>query len=249
LNVSVKLYQSQAHTCGYYRDRVATNIIVDPAEPALPRLYQGLLSNGFRRAGGIVYRPKCVQCQACIPTRIPTTEFRLNRQQRRTLAKNADVSVSMVSAEDATASDKIDEKTALYQRYIGDRHSGGGMDDPSEEDFRRFLLCDWATVFMLELRLNGQLIGCAVTDVTVDAASAVYTFYDPAYAQRSLGVFSVLQQIDFCQRTQLRHLYLGYWIENHPKMDYKRVFQPIEYYRNTEWQRGHKVIRPAILPI
>ena len=235
MKVSVKLYQSEPHTCGYYRDRIATNIIIDPEEPALPHLYQGLLANGFRRAGGIVYRPKCNNCQACIPTRIAIAEFIENRQQRRTLGKNTDVQATMVAAEFAADRSSVDEKLDLYSRYIASRHRDGGMDNPTEADFRRFLLSEWATVNMLELRLDRKLIACAVTDATTEAASAVYTFYDPAMEARSLGVLSVLKQIEYCRQAQITHLYLGYWIQGHPKMDYKRVFKPLQYYMHGIW--------------
>ncbi|MET0230101.1 MAG: arginyltransferase, partial [Rhodanobacteraceae bacterium] len=31
------------------------------------------------------------------------------------------------------------------------------------------------------------------------------------------------------------HLYLGFWIEGHPKMDYKARFRPLEVLRNGVW--------------
>ncbi|PKM01576.1 MAG: arginyltransferase, partial [Gammaproteobacteria bacterium HGW-Gammaproteobacteria-6] len=48
---------------------------------------------------------------------------------------------------------------------------------------------------------------------------------------------AVLQQILWAQREGLRHLYLGYWIANHPKMDYKARFAPLEILDNGRWVR------------
>ena len=50
-----------------------------------------------------------------------------------------------------------------------------------------------------------------------------------------LGTFAILQQIAWAQRAGLPHLYLGYWISGHRKMDYKRRFRPLEAYDGRRW--------------
>ena len=67
--------------------------------------------------------------------------------------------------------------------------------------------------------------------------SAVYTFYEPDAAARGLGTLGVLKQIEWARRDQRSHLYLGYWIAGHPKMDYKRRFQPLEGFDGRGWRR------------
>ena len=37
------------------------------------------------------------------------------------------------------------------------------------------------------------------------------------------------------RRESRRHLYLGYWIKDHVKMDYKRRFQPLEVFDGRRW--------------
>ena len=76
----------------------------------------------------------------------------------------------------------------------------------------------------------------AVTDLVEDALSAVYTFYDPGEAARGLGTLAILHQIDWARREGRHHLYLGYWIAGHPKMDYKRRFQPLEHFEGRGWR-------------
>ena len=85
---------------------------------------------------------------------------------------------------------------------------------------------------------RGQLLTIAVTDVTDLGLSAVYTFFDPDQERRSLGTFGILQQIAWAQRNGLPHLYLGYWINGHRKMDYKRRFHPLEYFDGKRWLPG-----------
>ena len=226
----LKLFHSGDHACGYWPDRVARDLVLDPRDPRLPALYATTLDWGFRRSGDLLYRPHCRGCRACVAVRIPVGRFRPDRGQRRCLARNADVQVRVLAAE------RTAEQLELYRRYLGARPAGGGMDGHGAAEFDQFLVGNWADGRFLEFRVAGRLVAVAVTDLADRALSAVYTFYDPAESVRSLGTFAILQQIDWARREGREHLYLGYWIEGHPKMDYKRRFSPLEAFDGRGWQ-------------
>jgi leucyl-tRNA---protein transferase len=227
---TVRLFQTLDHRCGYFPDRLARNLVIDPLAPNLAGVYDHALSRGFRRAGGHVYRPHCRGCQACVPCRVDVNLFRPNRSQRRVLQRAADITLRWRVARFE------DEHFALYERYIAARHPGGGMDEPQPEDFRRFLLSPWSRTRYLELREGDRLLATAVSDIGPQGLSAVYTFFEPDLPQRSLGTLAVLKQIELCRQRKLPHLYLGYWIEHHPKMHYKAGFQPLEILHGGQWQ-------------
>lgn len=228
---AVRLFQTLPHACGYFAERVAQNLVIDPTAPDLDIIYPQALARGFRRAGGHLYRPRCATCAACTPCRLPVSAFRPDRSQRRCLKRNADV--VLVDADPGYS----DERHALYRRYLEDRHAGGGMEAGDAGEFTRFLVAPWGGTRFLELRLDGQLLGVAVTDHCADCLSAVYTFYDPAHAARGLGTLAILRQVERARRLALPYLYLGYWISRHPKMDYKRRFRPIEMLTGEGWTR------------
>ena len=225
----VRLFQTLPHTCGYFAERTAQNLVIDPAAPQLDQLYGPALERGFRRAGGHLYYPYCSNCRACTPCRIDVANFAPDRSQRRCLKRNADVQVVESMAGYNT------ERHALYERYLRQRHPGGGMDEADASDFRRFLTAPWSPTLFLELRLAGRLVGVAVTDVCVNGVSAVYTFFDPDEHARSLGTFAILQQVQLAQRRGIPWVYLGFWIEGHPKMDYKRRFRPSQIRGPQGW--------------
>ena len=81
----VRLFQTLPHACGYYAERTAQNLVIDPAAPRLDQLYGPALERGFRRAGGHLYYPNCPQCRACTPCRIDVEHFTPDRAQRRCL--------------------------------------------------------------------------------------------------------------------------------------------------------------------
>jgi arginine-tRNA-protein transferase len=128
-----------------------------------------------------------------------------------------------------------DEYFDLYRRYINNRHNEGSMANPSKSDYHRFLICDWTDTLFFEYRLNRILIAVAVCDLTDSGLSAVYTFFDPDYIERSLGHFAILSQIDESRKRDLDYLYLGYWIRDCNKMSYKRRYKPLEAYLNEQW--------------
>ena len=227
---NVRMFRTGTHPCGYWADREARDLVLDPREPRLPSLYPMALDWGFRRSGDIIYRPSCAGCRACVAVRIPVAEFVPDRSQRRCLKRNADVDARVVAPE------RTDEHLALYRRYLASRHAGGGMDDHGASEFDQFLIGSWNEGRLLELRLQGRLVAVAVTDLTDDALSAVYTFYEPDLASRGLGTLAILKQIAWAKREHRPHLYLGYWIEGHRKMDYKRSFHPLEGFDGRQWR-------------
>ncbi|GAB2513142.1 arginyltransferase [Lysobacter humi (ex Lee et al. 2017)] len=232
----LRLFHTGLHPCGYWPERQARDLVLDPRDPRLADWYALALGWGFRRSGDIVYRPHCGACRACTPVRIPVAPFVPDRTQRKCLRRNADVVMRICPAE------RTDEHLALYRRYLAARHAGGGMDDHGATEFDQFLTGRWSRTRFLEFRLApvdgapGRLIAVAVTDVTADALSAVYTFYDPDAAARGLGTYAILRQLQWAAEDGRHHLYLGYWIAGHPKMDYKRRFRPLEAFDGRQWR-------------
>ncbi len=226
----VRLFQTLPHACGYFAQRTAQNLVIDPASPQLPQIYDVALTRGYRRAGGHVYRPHCANCHACVAARIATADFRPDRSQRRCLARNADLQSAIVPA--ACDSEYFD----LYRRYLAARHKGGGMDEPDADDFKRFLYTPWSPTKFLVWRLRGRLLAVAVTDFTATGLSAVYTFFDPDETARGLGTLAILRQIELARERGLAHVYLGFWIEHHPRMHYKARFRPLELLGAEGWR-------------
>lgn len=227
---TLAFFATPPHDCSYLPDREATTMFVDPRADINKRLYSQLTSLGFRRSGSHYYRPHCESCAACIPVRIDTRYFEHDRNQRRVMSRNADLTCAMAPGH------FTDEYYELYDRYIRQRHADGDMYPPSREQFTSFLVEGATETWFLEMRLEGRLIGLAVVDALEDGLSAIYTVFDPEEDKRSLGTFAVLWQIEEVRRRGTPYLYLGYWIKACRKMNYKTRFRPIEALLDGRWQ-------------
>ncbi|HDN27917.1 MAG TPA: arginyltransferase [Thioploca sp.] len=226
------LYTTYPHECGYLPNRLATTVFVEPSVPNKnPLLYDELSQQGFRRSGERIYRPKCIGCQACMAVRLPVRQFTSRRSQRRVWQKNQDLTVS------AALPTFKPQHYNLYRCYLAARHEGDGMDNPTPKSYMQFLTSAWSKTVFYEFHLKKQLLAVAVVDHIKTGLSAMYTFFDPNYPARSLGVYAVLWEIEETKRLNLDWLYLGYWIKDCRKMHYKTEYQPLEYFYQEKWQR------------
>lgn len=223
-------YQTPIHPCGYLPNRYSINIFADPNKVISTKTYSWLIDHGFRRNGSHLYRPHCPNCSACVPTRVDVDKFKPRRSQQRTLKLNQDLEVLKV--------EKIfkQEHFDLYIQYIQSRHDESPMSQSTRNDYEEFILGTWSDTYFLEFRLAKKLICVAVFDVIAQGLSAVYTFYDTAFQNRGLGTLAILQLIQQAKQQQLPFLYLGYWIEDCQKMNYKINFKPVEGYVDKQWK-------------
>ncbi len=227
----MQFFLTPKHPCSYLSRNNAQTLFFDPRQIITTDTYQILTDQGFRRSGSHLYRPHCVDCQACIPTRVPVADFQPRRSQRRVLSRNEDLTLRI---EDATFSRR---HYHLYERYISLRHADGDMYPASEDQYRSFLLSPWSQSVFVTLYEGDKLLSVAVTDKQPSGLSAIYTFFEPGEDRRSLGTLSILKQIELCQLWGLDYLYLGYWIKDCDKMNYKTQYRPTEMFVNDRWLR------------
>lgn len=193
-----------------------------------PSRMDDFLAAGFRRNGNTMYTMNCRGCKGCVPIRLRAADFRPNRNQRRTWAANQDLLVNY----DRLRVDE--ERLALCDDFLAQRHSGRGSS--ARDYYSGFFLNSIAETYEITYRLDGRLLGLAVVDLAGNGLNAVYFFFAPDQARRSLGTFNILYLIELCRRTGLEFLYLGYWIENVAAMSYKTRFKPYQLRRDGVWQ-------------
>lgn len=195
--------------------------------------YDALLAGGWRHFG-----PQFFRCsrqfhelrglQAIEPLRIVLADFSPSRSQRRVLARNRDIEWQIIPA-------RVDEDAQrLFQRhksrftanvpasifdFIAREHSA---DRPRE---------------CLEFRamLGGRLVAASFLGVGERSASSIYGIFDPEHSRRSLGILTMLREIEWCAATGREHYYSGYSTREPSEYDYKKRFAGIE---KLDWATG-----------
>ena len=222
---------TRALPCPYIPGRTERKVVTDLATPHAAELYERLSRAGFRRSHGLAYRPACPGCNACVPVRIPVGELVWSKTFRRIANRNVDLTVRDMAAH-ATI-----EQYRLFTRYQRSRHSGSEMSTMGFRDFQAMVEDSPIDTRIIEFRDDSEeLVAVMLVDRQADALSAVYSLFDPLMEKRSLGTYMVLWMVRRAEQLELPYVYLGYWIEESPKMAYKARFRPLEGLGPDGWK-------------
>lgn len=224
-------FSTDLATCPYLDNRLERRLVVSLEDHGTDDSHDRLVLAGFRRSQNFAYRPACPGCNACVPIRIPVEQFVITRSWRRTLKQNQDLQAAEKPAK------ATEEQFTLFQRYLASRHADGGMASMGWNEYRSMVEDSPKNSQIMEWRRPDEsLIGVSITDRFKSGLSGVYKFFDPDEGKRSLGTQIILWHIQHAAELGLPYVYLGYWIADSPKMDYKARFRPLEHFTALGWQ-------------
>jgi leucyl-tRNA---protein transferase len=192
-----------------------------------------LWSYGFRHFGTFFFRydKSIYQNSYCdvIPLRINLKKFKYSQSQKRILRRNTDIEVKVREASIDENKQRLFESHKMrFRENIPDSLYTFFSFDPSNIPSRaiEFDLYDIHT-----------LIGIGYLDIGKTSTSSVYTFFDPSYGRRSLGILILLLQIRYSLENGKDYLYPGYAYKQPSFYDYKKNFYGLEFFNwKRDWQ-------------
>jgi arginyl-tRNA--protein-N-Asp/Glu arginylyltransferase len=219
-------FTSTPSPCQYLPDRI-WQLRYEVHPEITPADYTLRLQSGWRRFGPVLFRPECPACRMCQSLRVPVESFRPNESQRRTWRQNAGEVEIRIGPPSITP-----EKIALSARFHDYGRQVKGWPEDGEPDLRFFTRNPFRTEEWT-YHLGGRLIGVGYVDALAEGLSAIYFYWDPADAKRSLGTFNVLAMIAAAKERGVPHVYLGYYVEGCRSLEYKARFTPNEVLRES----------------
>jgi arginine-tRNA-protein transferase len=240
--------------CPYLPGRSERKVFTELKGAHADQLNEALGRIGFRRSQTVAYRPSCLDCHACVSVRVVASKFVPSGTQKRDLKRNADLVVTECRPW------ATDEQFALLAKYLGARHPDGGMSAMDELDYADMIEHTPVNSVVTEYRepdvggRPGRLVGACLTDRQGDGLSMIYSFYDPDLEGRAgLGNYIILDHIMRAAAEGLPYVYLGYWVEGSPRMQYKVRYRPLERLTREGWQlmdteEQHRLIVAATAP-
>jgi len=233
-----RFFVTNPSPCPYLPGKTERKVFTELNGPHAAELNDALSRIGFRRSQNVAYRPSCIDCKACVSVRVVSSEFKPSTTQRKIIRRNSDLQVS--GCKPWSTSEQYD----LLRRYLSKRHPDGGMTNMDEMDFADMVEQSPVTSQVIEYRepssngSAGKLIGACLTDYQGDGLSMIYSFYDAEAAGRpGLGNFIILDHILRAREAEMPYVYLGYWVDGSPRMQYKTRYRPIERLGPDGWER------------
>ena len=237
LPIAPQFYVTAPQPCPYLDGRMERKLFTALQGEHAQKLNDALSKQGFRRSQNVLYRPSCAECSACLSARIRVADFEPSRTQRKLIRRNAHL------RRNATSPWATEDQFALFRRYLDHRHADGGMADMDIFEFAAMIEETPIRSRVIEYTRPAEdgergrpLAAVSLTDVFDDGLSMVYSFYDPALINDSLGTYLILDHIEIAREAGLPYVYLGYWVPGSRKMGYKANFTALEIYKAGQWQ-------------
>ena len=217
--------------CPYLPAKVACMPLRLPLAPLTPQEFDELLAEGDRRAGPFLYRTRCPACSACEALRIPVARFTPSKSQRRVARRNQGSVTMEFGAPQLTA-----RHVELYNRHKTERGLSRHEEPTTAQGYRMHVLETCVETREVRYLVDGRLVAVSILDFGEKSCSSVYHYFDPDQEDRSLGVLSVLREIDLCRELGLDWYYLGLYVKDCRALTYKASYFPHQKLLAGEWQ-------------
>ncbi len=192
--------------------------------------YKDMLERGWRRFGRMHFVPECKTCNKCVSMRIDVKNYKFSKSEKRIINKNKDTKLYI--QEPSMTLEHLDLYDKYHRKMNEKKNWPFSPIEPSDYLKSYVEGKEFYSKEFLYIR-DDKLIGVALVDVLDSGISSIYCFYDHDYSKTlSIGKFSILAQIKVAKDLNIPYIYLGYWIDKHFSMGYKKAYAPFEILKN-----------------
>ena len=235
-NKNLIFRRTLSFNCSYLPKKMEKRLYINiPKSTDNQNLVSELTKNGFRRSFDHMYIPICDSCNMCIPSRINIKKFKLSKSNKRNLKINQDLIFKLDTGK------RNNERYELFKEYCITRHNDSQMAHMNKDEFESFFYNKFNKTNIYDIfDSSNSLIGSILMDVFADGYSAIYSFFEPQFKKRGLGKYLIIKSILELKVQNIPYLYLGFWVKNSTKMDYKVNFNNTELFVNGKWKEKTK---------
>lgn len=207
-------------------------------EEVPPSMLDHYLSKGWFRGSSMLYRSSVLyldqELHEVINIRLPLKNYEPKKRLRRIKRKVHEAFRVVVRPFENSI-----EKELLYENH---KHRFRGyLQDTlltflkgEDEERQHLSIFDTYEVCVYD---NETLVGFSLFDVGEVAVASILGIFDEYYHQYSIGLFTMLQEIEYAQSLGYQYYYPGYILSNTRVFDYKLRVGKMEFYNHhQQWQ-------------
>lgn len=196
-------------------------------EKLQPQELDAYLARGWYRMGQSIFTTHYLcfsdQFYSAIWVRLPLEGYQYSKSLRKIIRRNTERFKTVFNKSQLTY-----EKEQLYQRY---KASFPGLLAPTLKesllDGEEFNIYQTYEVNVYD---GSRLVATSFFDVGKTSAASILGIYDPEYSIHSLGLYTMLMEIEYCLQNKMLFFYPGYIVPNYARFDYKLRIGETEYY-------------------
>lgn len=185
------------------------------------------LDRGWYRMGQAVFTCRFLIFHGtlfpAIWVRLSLDNYKFSKRKRKRVATLSERFDTVIRPFELTS-----EKEDLYQIYrkqfpakIAPTLSAALLDDSERNIFESHEIAVYD---------EGALIAFSVFDLGEDSIASILGVYHPAYSKYSMGMYSMLREIEFGIQSGFKYYYPGYVVPGYDKFNYKLQIGAVDYF-------------------
>ena len=199
-----------------------------------PARYDYYLASGWFRGSVMLYKMDLLcldnDIYSVVNIRLNTDDYQMKKRHRKLFKKNN--RIYTVKIGEASINSRKEE---LYERQ---KNKFKGFIHSSLSDFLHSGFMD--TVFdtkEIEVYDGEKLVAVSYFDVGFRSMASLLCLYDNRYKKDSLGIFTMLHEVEFARDHSIKWYYPGYVLDKSSSFDYKLSLGEFEFYdTNKKWR-------------
>ncbi|MEL6805721.1 MAG: GNAT family N-acetyltransferase, partial [Bacteroidota bacterium] len=209
-----------------------------PERQLPPEQLDHYLALGYRVAGQAIYTSEYIKLGldslvSVLPTRLPLSDLSLSRNLRKCKRKNQ----ARFTASVGPARLDMHEEQVLNRRYLYEKPEKA-VQDLGFHVFGRRVIAPLLRTWQTRVYDGKRLVATSYFDLGMEGAYSKQGIYDPAYSKYSLGLYTLILEMEFCRWAGKRWFYPGYIGVETDLFDYKlKLSDTMSYFdfRSQQW--------------
>jgi len=195
-------------------------------QPLSPRVFDQFCEDGWCYWADLLFRRnmwewRSTPCRVVV-LRIRLDGFEFSKSQRRILRRNADLTVYRRSIRISERHEQLFERHA--ERFSHNKPSTiYGFFSP----WSSIMPCQGMQFDVFD---GGKLVAASYFHLGKRSMAGNYGIFDPEVTSRSLGLFTMLKEIELAKHLGLSYYYPGFVYDIPSEFDYKLNFNNLEYF-------------------
>lgn len=199
-----------------------------PSSEITSKKFDKFLATGYFRTANYLLRTRVLyydnEILNTLHIRVLLDNHLLSKSLQKLLKKNNAFFSSSIQPFKITI-----EKENLYKQHKN-RFSGNASPSLASYLFDNFNQKIFNT-FEINIYQNNQLVAYSIFDIGINSMASILCVFDNKYAKFSLGIYTMLLEIEYAKKSTFKYYYPGYVAYEASKFNYKlRISDHFEFY-------------------